>query len=109
GEARGPSGGLTRAPDGDGPVRLVASIALALDEIEPVGGEFFARSARGGDAAASLVARLARCLAGRSQPFVLVLDGAHVLAAPATFAAIATVVEHLPPGSTLALASRTEP
>src|SRR5262249_60039890 len=76
----------------------------------PVGGEFFARSARGGcDAAANLVARLARCLAGRSQPFVLVLDGVHVLAAPETFAAIATVVEHMPPGSTLALASRTEP
>ena len=95
----------------DDPVRLVTSIALALDEVEPVGGEFFSRSARyaGAGTAARLVARLARCLSGRTRPFVLVLDGADVLAAPETFAAIETVVEHMPPGSTLALASRTEP
>jgi LuxR family transcriptional regulator, maltose regulon positive regulatory protein len=100
---------ITLDPDDDDPVRLIASLALALDEVEPVGCEFFARSARGGHAAATLVGRLARCLAGRSRPFVLVLDDAHVLAAPETFAAIATVVAHMPAGSTLALASRTEP
>src|SRR3954468_825527 len=63
--------------------RLLSSIALALDEIEPVGREVFARSAREAEGPDMLTQRLARSLAGRRRPFVLVLDDAHVLEAPA--------------------------
>jgi len=89
--------------------RLLSSIALALDEIEPVGREVFARSAREAEGPDMLTQRLARSLAGRRRPFVLVLDDAHVLEAPAAFAALEVLVDHMPAGSQLAVASRTEP
>jgi LuxR family transcriptional regulator, maltose regulon positive regulatory protein len=95
--------------DDDDPTRLLFAIALALDEIEPVGREIFAHSARRAEGADMLAQRLARSLSGRRQPFVLVLDDAHLVTAPAAFAALEVLVDHLPAGSQLALASRTEP
>jgi LuxR family maltose regulon positive regulatory protein len=98
--------GLRREHDDVG--RLLSSIAVALEEIEPVGGEVLARSARRGQGAELFTQHLARSLAAR-RPFVLVLDDAHLLEAPAAFRALEVLVEHMPPGSQLALASRTEP
>jgi LuxR family transcriptional regulator, maltose regulon positive regulatory protein len=97
-------------PADDDPAHLVSSIALALDELEPVGRELLAAlAARPAGRPGFLIERLARTLDARQRPFVLVLDDAHHVAAPATGAVLAAIVEHLPPGSQLALASRTEP
>ncbi|HEU0024844.1 MAG TPA: LuxR C-terminal-related transcriptional regulator [Thermoleophilaceae bacterium] len=58
---------------------LAASIARALDGIEPI------------------------------DPTVLVLDDAHVIRSPASLEVISALLDQLPSGSQLALASRTEP
>jgi LuxR family transcriptional regulator, maltose regulon positive regulatory protein len=90
--------------------RLLASIALALDEIEPVGRDIFAAlSARDPDAPDVVARRLGETIAGRRRPFVLVLDDVHVLTAPSAQEVLGVILEHVPRGSQLALASRTEP
>jgi LuxR family transcriptional regulator, maltose regulon positive regulatory protein len=94
--------------DGD-PARLLRSILLALDELEPVGRDVMARSARRPAGADLLTQRVARSLAARRRPFVLVLDDVHLLQSPAAFAALEVLVDHVPAGSHLALVSRTEP
>jgi LuxR family transcriptional regulator, maltose regulon positive regulatory protein len=96
-------------PEDGEPARLLRSIALALDEIEPVGREVFIRSAQRGEGPDMLTQRLARSLAARRRPFVLVLDDAHVIRSPAAFAALEVLIDHMPAGSHLALASRSEP
>src|SRR4051794_2098989 len=94
----------------DDPARLLASIAFALDEIEPVGRDIFAAlSGRPAVDSGVLCRRLARSVAGRRRPFVLVLDDAHLVRSGPAFAVLETLVDHVPPGSQLALASRTEP
>lgn len=94
----------------DDAASLVASVALALDEIEPVGGDVFAAPPSAGSGLSDLMLRrLGRSVAARRRPFVLVLDDVHHLAAPASIAVIEAIIDHLPPGSQLALASRTEP
>jgi LuxR family transcriptional regulator, maltose regulon positive regulatory protein len=101
---------ITLDRDDDDPVRLLSSIAFALDEIEPVGREIFAALSGRRAASADVVCRrLARSIAGRRRPFVLVLDDVHLVRARAAFAVLATLVDHVPTGSQLALASRTEP
>jgi LuxR family maltose regulon positive regulatory protein len=90
--------------------RLLRSIALALDEIEPVGRDVFAALSAAEPRVAELVLpRLADSLARRRRPFVLVLDDVHVLDAAAPLQALELLIEHLPYGSQLVLGSRTEP
>jgi LuxR family transcriptional regulator, maltose regulon positive regulatory protein len=68
--------------------RLLASISAVLGEIEPVD---------------------LRSLESRTRPFVLVLDDVHVIDAQQSLRALAEIVDRLPAGSQLALASRDEP
>jgi LuxR family maltose regulon positive regulatory protein len=90
--------------------RLLRSIALALDEIEPVGRDVFAALSAAEPRVAELVLpRLADSLARRRRPFVLVLDDVHVLDAAAPLQALELLIEHLPYRSQLVLGSRTEP
>jgi LuxR family maltose regulon positive regulatory protein len=105
-----PFAGIPLEREDDDPVRLLAAIAFALDEIEPVGRALCAAlAARPASGAGLLAQRLARSVAGRQRPFVLVLDDAHLVRSAAAFGALETLVDHLPPGSQVALASRTEP
>jgi LuxR family transcriptional regulator, maltose regulon positive regulatory protein len=78
--------------DGDNaPGRLVAGIASALET------------------GANTLEDLLSAIEARQRPFVLALDDAHVLRAPDAIRALAAIVEHLPAGSQLALATRHEP
>jgi LuxR family transcriptional regulator, maltose regulon positive regulatory protein len=72
------------------PVQLLAAIAARLDEI------------------AGFAPRLAWALEPPRRPMILVLDDAHLLREPAALVALRTLSEHVAPGSTLALASRSE-
>ena len=81
------------APSDDDPDRLRASIAVALSEIEPL----TARSASVDD----LVGTLASL-----RPAVLVLDDVHLLRSGPARAVVAALAARMPPGTTLALASR---
>jgi LuxR family maltose regulon positive regulatory protein len=101
---------LAAAQVGRDAAGVVAAVAHALDDIEPVAREVFGPSSRRAEPGELLAQRLARTLATRRRPFVLVLDDAHELAdAPGAWAALDVVVDHLPPGSQLAIASRVEP
>jgi LuxR family maltose regulon positive regulatory protein len=96
--------------EGDNDVgRLLEAIALAVDEIEPVGRDVFAALAAGDHGVSGLAPALLAASLGRRRPFVLVLDDAQVLRAPRALGALQLIAEHLPAGSQLAIASRTEP
>jgi LuxR family maltose regulon positive regulatory protein len=73
------------------PAHLLAAIACALHDIEPVEGDVF------------------HALENRRLPFVLVLDDAHRLRAPESLRAVSDVIKHLRAGSQIALASRRDP
>jgi LuxR family maltose regulon positive regulatory protein len=94
----------------DDPAVLVASIVEALDEIEPVdSGVLRALSSPKPGISTVVLPRLAKALHERGQPCVLVIDDAHALSAPQAFEVIETVIDSLPAGSQVALASRSEP
>ena len=82
------------------PRRLLASIASVLDAIEPLGKRGRCR-ARGPSSCAPSTAR--------SRSFVLVLDDVHVLRAAKSLELLTAIVDHMPRGSQVALASRDEP
>jgi LuxR family maltose regulon positive regulatory protein len=92
------------------PALLVSSIVAALDPIEPVDPEV-------GVALANLeprfekvvLPRLAASLRTRRLPFVLVLDDFERIHSSSALAVVRTIVESLPQGSQLVVASRHEP
>jgi LuxR family transcriptional regulator, maltose regulon positive regulatory protein len=103
--------GLEREED-DAP-RLIGAVALALDEVEPLGrgalAALRAAGGSGGDGPDAAVARLGTVIAGRRDPFVLVLDDAHALTSDGARDVLEAVIANLPPGSLLVLASQSEP
>jgi LuxR family transcriptional regulator, maltose regulon positive regulatory protein len=92
------------------PAVLLTYIAVALDRVESINPAVF-------QALASSDARLARtaplrlgaALSAKALPAVLVLDGFHLLQSRECLDAVVTLVEHLPGGSQLVIASRNEP
>jgi LuxR family maltose regulon positive regulatory protein len=93
----------------DDPGHLLESIARALSDIVLVEDEVFVALSRPGRSdIATVLSALAPSLAGCG-PFVLALDDVGVLAAPDALAALAAVADHLPDGSQLALAARSDP
>jgi LuxR family maltose regulon positive regulatory protein len=92
------------------PALLVASILAALEAIEPVPREVGVALANPEPSLDRVVLpRLGSALEQRTVPFVLVLDDFERLDSPPSLAVVATVVDRLPAGSQVALASRTEP
>jgi LuxR family transcriptional regulator, maltose regulon positive regulatory protein len=88
------------------PYALVASIDLALGTAELPswpGGPWPAGTGSGPPT------RLARAVSERAGPFALVLDDAHLLRTPESLAVVAAVADHLPSGSQVVLAARSEP
>jgi LuxR family transcriptional regulator, maltose regulon positive regulatory protein len=96
-------------PRHDDPALLIAAIVEALDEIEPVDPDVLAPLATPKPSISKVVLpRLGRSLQDRAKHFVLVIDDVQALSAPKAFELVETVIEFLPAGSQLALASRTE-
>ncbi len=91
------------AADND-PVRLIGTLAGALGEIGALGTAPLERSR---DVAAARAA-LRRAVKRSAGPFVLVIDDADVLSERAALDVLAMLIEHVPAGSQLALASRKE-
>jgi LuxR family maltose regulon positive regulatory protein len=92
------------------PVALLTYVALALNRVEPLGGPVFsALSAQSPVVEGVVLPQLGKAVATRSQPFVLVLDDAHVLTAPEALEAIVVLTRHLPVGSQVAITARSEP
>jgi LuxR family transcriptional regulator, maltose regulon positive regulatory protein len=95
--------------DGDAVV-FMRYIAAAVHGVEPVSPEVF--EALSGPAASSWskgVSRLGSALAGVERPLVLVLDDLHAVANRSCLDVLAALVEYVPAGSLIAVASREEP
>lgn len=92
------------------PTALVDSIARAFAASDPLPEELSeSLTAPRPDVANAVVPRLSAAIASRREPFVLVLDELERIESPDSLALVAALCESAPPGSQLALASRTEP
>ncbi len=92
------------------PAMLVGSIVEALDPIEPVPAEVDVALANPDPSMeGAVLPRLGKALEARRVPFVLVLEDFERIDSPAAMSAVAAIAAHLPPGSQLVLATRTEP
>jgi LuxR family transcriptional regulator, maltose regulon positive regulatory protein len=92
------------------PKVLLAYVAEALDEVEPVDGRVFdALASSGSSVPGSVVPRLGSAFASMSVPVVLVLDDVHLLQNRECRDAVSVLADHVPAGSRLALAGRAEP
>ena len=94
----------------DDPGVLLSYVAAALDRVEPIEPDVL-RSMRSPAVVdlAALLRRLAGVLSTMREPFALVLDHVEVIKSRHSRDAIAELAMSLPPGSRLAMASRTAP
>ena len=96
-------------PDND-PKVLLTYVAEALDAVEPIGGQVFeALASAGSSVLGSVLPRLGSAFSLMTKPVVLVLDDVHVLRNRECRAALSVLADHVPAGSRLVLAGRTEP
>ena len=94
----------------DEPAALLADIAFALDQIEPVDPDLLVDLRdRPFAVDPSPMIRFERMVRGRREPFHLVLDDAHLVQAGDAVHALAALVDAVPAGSTLTLGSRELP
>jgi len=91
------------------PAMLIGSIVTALDPIEPVAREVGVALANPEPNLKTVLARLGNSLERRQIPFVLVLDDFERITSAAALDVVKTLIAHVPHGSQLVLASRTEP
>jgi LuxR family transcriptional regulator, maltose regulon positive regulatory protein len=92
------------------PVVLLTYLAVGLDRVEPIEpGVLGVLASRGASINQTVLPRLGGALAGKALPVVVVLDNVHLLCDQEGLDAVAVLVDHLPPGSQLAVLSRGEP
>jgi LuxR family maltose regulon positive regulatory protein len=85
-------------------------IAAAIHGVEPVPAEVFeALSGPGGSTWTNRVPRVGSALGALERPLVLVLDDLHAVASPSCLDVLAALVEYVPAGSQIAVASREDP
>jgi LuxR family transcriptional regulator, maltose regulon positive regulatory protein len=96
--------------DGDDAVALLRYVAAALETVEPIDARVHAALAAPGPSVWSRgLPRLASALKHMPAPVVVVLDGVHFARSGEAARAIATLVGHVPEGSTVVLAGRMLP
>lgn len=93
----------------DDPAALLSAVICALDEVEPLGRSL--AGARSGVAVVNMLwsMHIGAALATRRAPMVVVVDDVHHVTTPAALGVLGAVFEHLPPGTQLVLAGRSEP
>lgn len=96
-------------PHHDDPAALLGAVIRALDEVEPL-GRSLAGAPSGLDAVNMLWSmHIGAALATRRAPTVVVVDDVHHVKSASALAVLDAVLEHLPAGSQLVLAGRSEP
>ena len=94
----------------DDAVVFLRYIAAAIHGVEPVPPEVFdALSGPAGSTWSKRVPRVGSALASLERPLVLVLDDLHAVANPSCLDVLAELVQYVPAGSQIAIASREEP
>ena len=92
------------------PAVLLTYLAVGLDRVEPIDPAVFAALAsRGASITQTVVPRLGAALSSKALPVVVVLDDVQLLHDQEGLHALSVLVDHLPPGSQLAVISRDEP
>src|SRR4051794_25353064 len=92
------------------PLVLMDGIAERLERAKVIApGTIPQLSAKGVSRPASTWAALRRALGGIEKPFVLVLDDAEALKAREAVEFVSALIEHMPAGSQLAVATRRRP
>ncbi|HEU5386145.1 MAG TPA: LuxR C-terminal-related transcriptional regulator [Streptosporangiaceae bacterium] len=92
------------------PKVLLTYVAEALNAVEPVGERVFdALASPASSVPGSVVPRLGSAFASMISPVVLMLDDVHLLHNAECRAALSVLADHVPGGSQLVLAGRTEP
>jgi LuxR family transcriptional regulator, maltose regulon positive regulatory protein len=92
------------------PKVLLTYVAEALNAVEPVGGRVFdALASPASSVPGSVVPRLGSAFSSMISPVVLMLDDVHLLHNAECRAALSVLADHVPGGSQLVLAGRTEP
>jgi len=91
------------------PKVLFTYVAAALDAVEPIDGRVFdALASPASSVPGSVVPRLGSALWSMSSPVVLVLDDVHLLDNRECQTALSVLADHVPSGSRLVLAGRTQ-
>jgi LuxR family transcriptional regulator, maltose regulon positive regulatory protein len=94
----------------DDAVVFLRYITAAIHGVEPVPAEVFeALSGPGGSTWTNRVPRVGSALGALERPLVLVLDDLHAVANPSCLDVLAALVEYVPAGSQIAVASREDP
>jgi LuxR family transcriptional regulator, maltose regulon positive regulatory protein len=92
------------------PKVLLTYVAQALDAVQPIDSRVFeALASPVSSVPGSVVPRLGAALASMTTPVVLVLDDVHLLHDRECQSALSVLSDHVPNGSRLVLAGRTEP
>ena len=85
-------------------------VAVAIHRVEPLSPAVFeALSGPGGSTWSTRVPRLGSALAGLERSLVLVLDDLHSVASPSCLDVVSALLEYVPAGSQIAIASREAP
>jgi len=91
------------------PAVLLTYMAVGLDRVEPIDPAVFAALAsRGASITQTVLPLLGATLSSKALPVVVVLDDVQLLSDQEGLDAVAVLVDHLPPGSQLAVISRDE-
>jgi LuxR family maltose regulon positive regulatory protein len=93
--------------DDDGLV-LLRHIATAIHRVEPISPAVFDALSGPADSIWTRLARVGNALAALKHPIVVALDDIHAISNPTSLNVIAALVDYVPPGSQLALASRDQ-
>jgi LuxR family transcriptional regulator, maltose regulon positive regulatory protein len=94
----------------DDPVVLLRYVAAALDQLEPVPPSVFeALSTPGRSVWSTCIPRVCAALSAMPSRIVLVLDDLQFVRDPTSLDAVAALLDHVPEGSQLVIASREEP
>jgi LuxR family transcriptional regulator, maltose regulon positive regulatory protein len=92
------------------PAVLLTYLAVGLDRVEPIDPAVLgALASRGASITKTVLPRLGAALSSKALPVVVVLDDLQLLHHQEALEALAMLVDHLPPGSQLAVLSRGEP
>jgi LuxR family maltose regulon positive regulatory protein len=98
---------LSIDPGDNDPAVLLTYLAIGLDRVEPIDPAVLCTLAtRGASITQTVLRRLGAALASKALPVVVVLDDVHLLHDWEGLDALAVLVDHLPPGSQLAVTSR---
>jgi LuxR family transcriptional regulator, maltose regulon positive regulatory protein len=92
------------------PAVLLTYLAVGLDRVEPIDPAVLGvLASRGASITKTVLPRLGAALASKALAVVVVLDDVQLLHDQEGLDALAVLVDHLPPGSQLAVISRGEP